>query len=157
MTPPLQDQAALVTGGAKGFGAGIARRLREAGARVWITGRDTAALEAAAKTHRLDWLAADATSPADWDRAIAAILAATGRLDILVNNAGAGVKIAPAAEQTDASILQSIEVNLLGPLYGCRRVAPIMQRAGRGTIVNISSTCSRYAWPGWESMARPRP
>ena len=46
MNPPLTNQTALVTGGAKGYGAGIAQRLREAGACVWITGRDEAALQA---------------------------------------------------------------------------------------------------------------
>jgi NAD(P)-dependent dehydrogenase (short-subunit alcohol dehydrogenase family) len=149
MSNPLQGQVALVTGGAKGYGAGIARRLREAGARVWITGRDETALKITAAALGLDSLRADVTSPAEWDRVIEKIIEASGRLDILVNNAGGGIRIAPVLEQTDATIAASIAVNLLGPLYGCRRVAPLMQAAGRGTIINISSACARYAWPGW--------
>jgi len=149
MVNSLKGQVALVTGGSKGFGAGIAQRLHEAGARVWITGRDEAALKSTAASLGVDWLRADATSPADWDRVIGTILSTSGRMDILVNNAGGGIRIAPAGGQTDESIAASIAVNLLGPLYGCRRAAPIMQRAGSGTIINLSSVCARYAWPGW--------
>lgn len=149
MNGPLSNQTALVTGGAKGYGAGIAQRLREAGARVWITGRDEVALRATAARLGLDWIRADVTSPGDWDRVVQTLLAATGRLDVLVNNAGGGIKIAPVAEQTDESIAASIALNLLGPLYGLRRVAPVMQAQGSGTIINISSVCARHAWPGW--------
>jgi NAD(P)-dependent dehydrogenase (short-subunit alcohol dehydrogenase family) len=149
MSIPLKDQVALITGGAKGYGAGIAEMLAAAGARVWITGRDTAALEKTAKRLGVQSLPADATVPADWDRAIAAVIQATGRIDILVNNAGGGVKIAPAAEQSDDSIAASIALNLTAAMYGCRRVAPIMQQQKSGMIVNISSVCSRYSWPGW--------
>ncbi|MEQ2009075.1 MAG: SDR family oxidoreductase [Limisphaerales bacterium] len=149
MNSSLTNQAALVTGGAKGYGAGIAQRLREAGARVWITGRDEAALRATAARLDVDWLQADVTSPTDWDRVVETILDKAGRLDLLVNNAGGGIKIAPVAEQTDESIAASIALNLLGPLYGLRRVAPVMQAQGSGTIINISSVCARHSWPGW--------
>ncbi|MBM3878056.1 MAG: SDR family oxidoreductase [Verrucomicrobia bacterium] len=149
MNSLLINQTALVTGGAKGYGAGIAQRLREAGARVWITGRDDAALHATAARLDVDWLKADVTSPTDWDRVVKTILGVTGRLDVLVNNAGGGIKIAPVAEQTDESIAASIALNLLGPLYGFRRVAPVMQAQGGGIIINISSVCARHAWPGW--------
>jgi|APGre2960657423_1045063.scaffolds.fasta_scaffold08076_2 NAD(P)-dependent dehydrogenase (short-subunit alcohol dehydrogenase family) len=149
MNPPLTNQTALVTGGAKGYGAGIAQRLREAGACVWITGRDEAALQATAARLGVDWLKADVTSPADWDCVVKTVLDATGRFDVLVNNAGGGVRISPVAEQTDESIAASVALNLLGPLYGLRRVAPVMQAQGSGTIINISSVCARHAWPGW--------
>lgn len=149
MNPPLTNQTALVTGGAKGYGAGIAQRLREAGACVWITGRDEAALQATAARLGVDWLKADVTSPADWDCVVKTVLDATGRFDLLVNNAGGGVRISPVAEQTDESIAASVALNLLGPLYGLRRVAPVMQAQGSGTIINISSVCARHAWPGW--------
>ena len=149
MNPSLTNQTALVTGGAKGYGAGIAQRLREAGARVWITGRDEAALRATATRLDVDWLQADVASTTDWDRVVKTILGTTGRLDVLVNNAGGGMKIAPMAEQTDESIAASITLNLLGPLYGLRRVAPVMQAQRSGTIINISTVCARHAWPGW--------
>ncbi len=149
MSTPLLGQIALVTGGAKGFGLGIAQSLARAGARVWITGRDQAALDAAARGPGLSAIQADATSPADWDRVVAAVTKAAGRLDILVNNAGGGVKIAATEEQTDEAIDAAITLNLNSVIYGCRRVAPLMRKQGSGIIVNISSVAGHHAWPTW--------
>ena len=152
MNTSLQDQVAIVTGGSRGYGAGIAESLARAGARVWITGRDEAALRATAE--RLAPLGvravrADATSAGDWDRLLGEVLAAHQRLDILINNAGEGVRIAPAAEQTDDEIERSLATNLTGALLGCRRAAAIMQRQRSGLIINVGSVCARHAWPGW--------
>jgi NAD(P)-dependent dehydrogenase (short-subunit alcohol dehydrogenase family) len=149
MSTPLLGQIALVTGGAKGFGLGIAQSLARAGARVWITGRDQAALDAAARGPGLSAIQADATSPADWDRVVVAVTRAAGRLDILVNNAGGGVKIAATEEQTDEAIDAAITLNLNSVIYGCRRVAPLMRKQGSGIIVNISSVAGHHAWPTW--------
>ena len=149
MPTPLQGQIALVTGGAKGFGLGIAEKLRAAGARVFITGRDQAALDRAAHSVGVTALRADATSPADWDQVIASVLAAAGRIDILVNNAGGGVKIAATEDQTDASIDAAFLLNLHSAIYGCRRVAPLLRKQGSGIIVNISSIAGHHAWPTW--------
>jgi NAD(P)-dependent dehydrogenase (short-subunit alcohol dehydrogenase family) len=77
------------------------------------------------------------------------ILRESGRLDVLVNNAGGGIKIAPMSEQTDESIAQIIAANLTGHLFGCRRAGKIMAAQRAGLIVNISSVCAEYAWPGW--------
>jgi NAD(P)-dependent dehydrogenase (short-subunit alcohol dehydrogenase family) len=149
MSQSLTGKVALVTGGAKGFGLGIAQALARAGARVWITGRDRAALDLAAKDSGLVPLQADATSPSDWDRVVAAVVQAAGRIDILVNNAGGGVKIATAEEQTDEAVAAAIALNLNSAIYGCRRVAPLMRRQGSGIIVNISSVAGHHAWPAW--------
>ena len=149
MSSPLTGQTALVTGGAKGFGLGIATALSTAGARVFITGRDQTALETAAARHGLAPVVADATVPADWDRAIAESTRDSGRLDILVNNAGGGVKIAATEDQTDASIAAVIALNLTGVIYGCRRAAALMRRQHAGIIVNISSVAGHHAWPTW--------
>lgn len=149
MPLPLHGQTALVTGGAKGFGRGIAEQLREAGARVWITGRDEVALGDAARTLGVDAIRADATSGADWDGVLQTILTTTGRIDILVNNAGGGVKIAPTEEQTDESIAAIVALNFTGAAMGCRRVAPIMRKQQSGIIVNISSVAGHHAWPSW--------
>ena len=146
---PLLGQTALVTGGAKGYGAGIAEALRTQGARVWITGRDEAALRKTAAALDVAWIRADATVPEDWDRALGTVLGAAGRLDILVNNAGGGVKIAATEDQTDASIASVIALNFTGVIFGCRRVAAIMRKQGAGIIVNISSVAGHHAWPTW--------
>lgn len=149
MPLPLHGQTALVTGGAKGFGFGIAARLHDAGARVFVTGRDQSALDRAARELGVTALQADATSGADWDRVLATVMPAAGRIDILVNNAGGGVKIAPIEEQTDESITAALLLNFTGAAFGCRRVAPLMRRQGGGIIVNISSVAARHAWPAW--------
>jgi len=145
----LTNATALVTGGSKGYGAGIAEALKREGVEVWITGRDQAALDATAQRLGVHAVRADVTRGADWDRAIGAVMKGRGRLDILVNNAGAGIHIAPLAEQSDDEIAAVIAINLTGVLLGCRRAATIMAKQQAGTIINISSVCALYAWPGW--------
>jgi NAD(P)-dependent dehydrogenase (short-subunit alcohol dehydrogenase family) len=76
-----------------------------------------------------------------------------GRFEVLVNNAGAGIHIAPATQQTDEEIDRALAVNLNGAIYGCRRAAPRMVKAGGGTIINISSVCARQAWAGWSTYS----
>jgi len=144
---------AIVTGGAKGFGVGIAQSLIDAGYRVWITGRDPIALAKTAKKIGATPFQADVSSSEDWDRLFAEVKRAPGKFEVLVNNAGAGVKIAPAAEQTDEEIDTAIAINLTGALYGCRRAAPLIVKSGGGTIVNITSSCAHQAWPGWSTYS----
>jgi NAD(P)-dependent dehydrogenase (short-subunit alcohol dehydrogenase family) len=149
MKSSLHNQIAIVTGGSRGFGAGIAEALVNAGARVWITGRSEAVLAESARRIGATAFSADASDPSAWDRLVSAVLAQSGRLDILVNNAGEGVEICPASQQSDAAIERSIASNLTGTLLGCSRAARIMQKQGSGFIVNIGSACSTHAWPGW--------
>lgn len=145
----LAEKVALVTGGSKGYGFGIASELQMAGARVVITGRDQAALESAAKQIGATPIVADVTSAEDWERVIGKIEQDYGRLDILINNAGAGVQIAPVDEQSVTAIQQAVAVNLVGPILGARAAVPLMKKQGSGTLINISSICARESWPGW--------
>lgn len=145
----LDDAVAIVTGGSVGYGHGIARVLRDRGARVWITARRPDRLQAAAEELGVNAVAADVTVPADWDRVVQTVMADAGRVDVLVNNAGAGVNIAPLAELSDEDIARCLATNLTGAIYGCRRVAPLLQAQGSGTIINISSICDQQAWPGF--------
>jgi NAD(P)-dependent dehydrogenase (short-subunit alcohol dehydrogenase family) len=143
----LEGRVALVTGGSRGYGAGIAESLAREGALVWITGRTEADLRAVAERLGARAVAADVTVGADWDRVFASVMGAHGRLDILVNNAGAGIHIAPVAELSDDDVTRSLAVNLTGAILGCRRAAAVMLRQKGGTIVNISSVCAIEAWP----------
>ncbi|OGV49480.1 MAG: hypothetical protein A2X49_00870 [Lentisphaerae bacterium GWF2_52_8] len=146
----IKGKAAIVTGGSKGFGYGIASVLKKSGADVWISGRDATALESAAEALGVKTIQADVSNGKDWDKVFAEVTGATGgRLDILVNNAGAGVAIAPVHEQSDEAIISSININLTGAILGCRRAGLIMSRQNSGIIINISSVCALYAWPGW--------
>ena len=141
----LKNAKVLVTGGSDGYGRGIAAVLKNAGAEVWITGRNAAKLEKTAQELGVRTIQADASSGADWDR----VMRETGDFDVLVNNAGFGGKIVPVAEQTDEDIIRTIGTNLTGVILGCRRAAAMMVRRKRGIIINISSVCALYAWPAW--------
>ena len=149
----LNKQSVVITGGSGGFGAGIAEAFANAGAAVWITGRDPEKLALTASRIGASPFVADVTDGAAWDRLVAEVLRQTGRLDVLVNNAGEGVHIGPASEQTDAALEQSIASNLTGAMLGCRRAAGVMQKQGSGLIVNIGSACSVHAWPGWAAYS----
>ena len=146
MKTDIKGKKAIVTGGGSGYGKGIAAALATAGAEVWITGRNAAKIEAAAQEIGAWPFVADVSVPDDWDR----LFAVVGEdLDILVNNAGAGGPIRPVAEQADADIAATIATNLTGVIYGCSRAARVMVARKSGAIVNVSSVCALYAWPGW--------
>ncbi len=145
----LENQSVIVTGGSRGYGAGIAAAFVKAGARVWITGRTESSLRATASRIRATPFLADAADGDAWDRLLSEVTAQTGKLDILVNNAGEGVRIGPASKQTDDDIVRSLASNLTGAILGCRRAAGIMQAQGGGLIVNIGSVCAKHAWAGW--------
>lgn len=150
---PKNSRKAIVTGGAKGYGYGIAAALVAAGYKVWITGRDAKALAVATKKLGVHALQADVTSAADWDRVFATVDQAPGRFSVLINNAGGGIRIAPASELSDAEVAHCLAVNLTGPIMGACRAAPRIARAGGGTIVNIGSVCAYHAWPDWSVYA----
>lgn len=145
----LQGAAAIVTGGSVGYGAGIAEVLKAHGAQVWITGRRPEVLEQTAQRLGVKPVVADVTVPTDWDRVVETVVGEAGRIDVLVNNAGAGIHIAPLGELTDDEILACVQTNLTGVIWGCRRVAPLMQQQGSGTIINVSSICDSECWPGF--------
>ncbi|GAA5143716.1 3-oxoacyl-[acyl-carrier-protein] reductase [Prosthecobacter algae] len=145
----LENATVIVTGGSRGYGAGIAEAFVKAGARVWITGRDAERLQTTAHKIGAIPFSADVADGQAWDRLIEEVLNNSGRLDVLVNNAGEGVKVCQTSEQTDEAIVRSLASNLTGAMLGCRRAAAIMQSQRSGLIVNIGSACSTHAWPGW--------
>ena len=143
-SPSLEGRTALVTGAARGLGFAIAQRLAARGAKVWIAGRDEAALAEAAERMGRDTrpLAFDLDSEADCARAMATF-GADG-LDILVNNVGRRDRRA-LAELDRGAMRAVLETNLLAPFDLARAAAPIMRRAGYGRIVNITSIAARIA------------
>ncbi len=147
--PILTGRTAIVTGGSRGYGKGIAEALKESGASVWITGRDLKALRTAGEILSIHYRKADVASADDWNSLVDEVMREKGGIDILVNNAGGAVRIAPLDEQRDSEIEESITVNLTGAIAGCRRVVPVMKKQKSGTIINISSVCAKEAWPGW--------
>jgi NAD(P)-dependent dehydrogenase (short-subunit alcohol dehydrogenase family) len=139
---PLSGRHALVTGGARGIGASIARALLEQGASVSLLGRNRHALdEAVADMSAAGDVAGFAADVADPDSVAAAFAAAASRgtIDILVNNAGQAHS-APFLK-TDARMWRDmLSVNLEGTFLCTQAALPGMLDKGWGRIVNIAST-----------------
>lgn len=156
----LSGKIALVTGAASvpGLGSATAMRFAEEGAEVYLTDRDAAGAEAVAqgirdKGGKAHAMAHDVTSEADWDRIMAAIDAAHGRLDVLVNNAGIAVLRLIEDFTTSDWKLQN-DVNLNSVFYGTKRAVIAMRKAGNGgSIINISSFAGLFGVPACSAYA----
>jgi NAD(P)-dependent dehydrogenase (short-subunit alcohol dehydrogenase family) len=153
MEKHLNGQVALVTGGSKGIGLGVARALMAQGVHVAITGRHADALAVAerelrgAGSGRCKALAVDVRDYAAVTRAIADITADFGGLDVVVNNAGVGV-FAKVAEMTPQQWADVIDTNLTGVFNVCRASLDALRARGGGYILNISSLAGRNTFIG---------
>ncbi len=136
----LVGKVALVTGGARGIGEGIVRRFVAEGARVMIT--DVLVVEGQALADELGAAAAflkhDVVSRAEWDAVLAATEAKFGKLDILVNNAGV-IVFKRLDDLTEADMRRIIDINLMGTMIGTQAAIPALERAGGGSVINMSS------------------
>lgn len=140
----LRGRAAVVTGGGRGIGAAIARRLAEAGADLVVGDLNetnaTAIAEEMRRRYQVRAVAArlDVTESGSVAALAAQAEATFGRIDIWVNNVGI---FPPAAliETTDAQWDEVQDVNLRGAFFGCREAGRRMAAAGRGVIINITS------------------
>ncbi len=139
----LAGKVAFISGGARGMGETEARLFAENGAKVAIgdvleaEGRQVAADIAASGGGAL-FVPLDVTSDSDWERAIAATVERYGRLDVLVNNAGISGR--GMVEDTTVEDWERVmDVNAKGVFLGTRYAIPEMQKAGGGSIINISS------------------
>lgn len=137
---PLRGQRVLVTGGGRGLGAVISRRLADAGARVAITGRDPASLQQHAAQLPNDpvIVAGDLADPAGPQAVLSQVLGQLGGLDALVNNAGV-FHHGPSEQLTADGIDALFAVNVRGPLLLAAATAAHLADHGGGSIVNISS------------------
>ncbi len=131
----MSRSLALITGGAKGIGLAIARRLAAEGTAIALIGREAAALARIAKELGARFAVADVTD----DAALRDAIASFGPCDILVNNAGAAVS-KPFAQHAASDFQAMLAVNLLSAVTACQAVLPGMRARGFGRIVNIAST-----------------
>jgi 3alpha(or 20beta)-hydroxysteroid dehydrogenase len=134
----LAGKVALITGAASGIGAATARKFAEEGARVVLAdisdaGPLASEIGEAALAVRLDVRKRD-----EWTTVVEAAEAHFGALHTLVNNAGIMIYNL-IGDYTEEEIRRVIDINLIGPIFGTQAAVPAIERAGGGTIVNVSS------------------
>ncbi|RAJ92257.1 3-oxoacyl-[acyl-carrier protein] reductase [Larkinella arboricola] len=148
----LKDKVALVTGSSKGIGAGIAKALAKAGAKVVINyvsskeGGDRVVDEITQNGGTAIAIQADITRSADVKRLFEKTKNAFGRLDILVNNAGV-YKLEPLEAVTEDSFYAQVNTHFLGNVLCTQHAVDLFGDDG-GSIINISSTVSQNPVPG---------
>ena len=146
----LEGKVALISGAASGvagelmgFGGAAARMFCREGARVILgdintEGGERTAAQIRAAGGDAQFVKLDVTQEADWAAAVAAAIAAYGRLDILVNNAGTGARYT-VEETSEAAWDGQMDVHAKGAFLGIKHAVPELLKAGGGAIVNISS------------------
>jgi NAD(P)-dependent dehydrogenase (short-subunit alcohol dehydrogenase family) len=142
MSPSLEDQIAIVTGGASGLGRGIVERFIEAGAYVVIADINDDDGQQLARDcgPRAHYRHVDVSSAKDVSALILDTTESLGGLDVMVNNAGISSKMHRSFLDDDLSDFSKVmSVNLLGVMLGTREAAKYMAAHDGGKIVNIAS------------------
>jgi len=140
----LKGRTAIVTGAASGFGAGIARRFAEEGARVVVNDLSPQG-EKVAKEIGGRFVQGDVTKSADWARLVRE---AGEALDIVVNNAGWTHRNKPYLEVTEEEFERVYAVNVKSIYLSARHAVPLFRKRGGGVFVNIASTAGIRPRPG---------
>jgi 2-hydroxycyclohexanecarboxyl-CoA dehydrogenase len=146
MKVDFSNRLAVVTGGAGGIGAGIAKALVEAGARVALVDRDGARLKSVAEglSPGAVHIVADITDECRLKSSLAPVLRESGPARILVNNAGVASRAGMPFTRLDAADWQlPWSVNVVGLFNVTKLVVEGMKNAGRGAIINIASVSGR--------------
>ncbi len=144
----LSGGTVLVTGGSRGIGEAVVRRLAEGGARVHVLCRDPAPVEDLATSSGGAPWPADLTDDAEVWAAVEGLQEQLGGPpDAIVNAAGA-FSLAPFAETSVADFDRQIAVNLRGSFLVVRTLLPALLERNRGRIVNLGSVAGRRALPG---------
>ncbi len=142
----LKNAVVLITGGSSGIGRAAAQMLKDAGARVAITGRDAERLAEAARSLGVLGIQADVSSEADVLRTFREVKEKLGDLDVLINNAGIGV-FKELVDMDRASFDAVFATNVTGAMLAAREAAKIFRERQRGNLINISSTAGLRGAP----------
>ena len=149
----LKGKVAIITGGAQGFGLGIAERFAQEGCSLVIADVQGEAAEKAVASllaHGAQAVAqqADVSKSADWDELVNATLVAFGRLDIVVNNAGVSHKNQPMLEVDEAEFDRVYATNVKSIYLSAKHCVPVFRSQGAGCFVQIASTAGVRPRPG---------
>jgi 3-oxoacyl-[acyl-carrier protein] reductase len=149
----LKDKVAIVTGAGSGFGAGIAKRFAQEGARVVVNDINPSAGERIAGEIATDggkavFVRADVTRSADWASLIGTAESAFGHLDVVVNNAGWTHRKKPYLETTEAEFDKVYAVNVKSVYLSAIHAVPVFRKRGGGALVNVASTAGIRPRPG---------
>lgn len=157
----LKNKVAIVTGGASGFGAAIARRLSQAGAAVMVAdlnaeGGQRMADELNALGGQARAMVCDVSAEADYRRLVDSTVAQLGGLHIVVNNAGTTHRNKPALQVTEEEFDRVYRVNLKSIFWSAQFVLPYFATQGHGAMVNVASTTGVRPGPGltWYSGSK---
>ena len=154
----LSGKVAWITGGGSGIGLAGAIELEKAGAKIVLSGRTRATLEAAQKRVKADVIVCDVGDKNEVASTAAQIHERHGRVDILINSAGINLPKRSFREVTNEGWDQIIAVNLSGMFYCVQAVLPGMRSRQGGLIINVSSWAGRYAstltGPGYNATKR---
>ena len=148
----LAGQVAVITGAGSGIGAAIARKMGRMGAVAVVCGRTRDTLQSTATAisqagAQAEVIECDVTDLASVESLAKRVDGRFGRVDILVNNAGIGGSGGPLHQLSPETWDQVLNTNLRGVYYCIRSFAPLMIRANRGHIVNISSLAGKNPLP----------
>jgi NAD(P)-dependent dehydrogenase (short-subunit alcohol dehydrogenase family) len=147
----FQDQVVIVTGGSRGLGFALTRRLARMGARVAMLARDEAVLERARDNLQRRGLTAlavrcDVRDPAQIEAAVATVTRELGPVTMLINNAGI-IQVGPMETMTPEDYEDAMRTHFWGPLHMTLAVLPGMRERGSGRIVNIASIGGKITPP----------
>lgn len=146
----LKGKVAIVTGGASGFGAGMARRFVEEGARVVVAdlNAEGALQVAGAMGDNAAGIGADVSSRADTAAMVDLALERFGRLDIMVNNAGYTHRNGDLTGVDEETFDRIVAVNMKAIYHSALAVVPVMEKLGGGSIITTASTAGLRPRPG---------
>jgi len=147
--PSLDKRVAVITGGTRGIGRGIAEAFAAQGAAVVISGKSQTkgeqALDEIGVGDRAMFVQTDVRQQADVNNLIDQAAKRYGGVDILVNNAGGSDRFALVHEMTDEAWQNALDFNLNAAFWGTRRALRYMLERGFGRIINISSVEGKQA------------
>ena len=140
----MSQQVVVITGALAGIGRATALAFADEGAQVVVSGRREEAGTALAEELRsrgveAEFVRADVRRDEEMRNLIDVAVQRFGHVDVVVNNAGTEGRPGPLTEQTEESVAETFDANVLGTVFGMKHALRVMLPRGKGSIVNVSS------------------